>query len=234
MHIQFFGHSICKKKDKASVDTFVDILEKKFISTSDHYGLAMCSEERILYNLKKTKKIDIAVIFHSSPQIYFMPGFFDRDFDKQTPDELLKFTEDSRFLEINKITKNDFVNLINLYQKYSITPDLLTNRFYGALIQIDQYCLSKNIKVIHCPYHHKTIPSWFKFNSGIVDYSISYMQYNDIIDPDSGEFLIDDKNNTISNLYKCSYSKSDNAITTEGNEIISEKISNHIYSLSKS
>lgn len=234
MYIQFYGHSICKKKEKANVETFVDILEKKFISTSDRYGLAMCSEERILYNLKKTKKIDIAIIFHSSPQIYFIPGIFDRDFNKQTSDELLKFTEDSDFLEINNITKNDFINLIELYQKYSITPDLLTNRFYGALIQIDQYCLSKNIKVIHCPYHHKTIPSWFKFKSGIVDYSISYMQYTDTIDLNNGEFLTDDKNCIIPNLYKCSYSKSDNAITSEGNNIIAEKISNYIYQLAAS
>ena len=58
MKIEFFGHSIAGKNKSEKFDTFVDrIINKYSTSGPDNIGIAKCSEERILYNLKKTKDI---------------------------------------------------------------------------------------------------------------------------------------------------------------------------------
>ena len=53
MQIDFFGHSIAGKKRIGKTDTFADIILRKYQATNIHVGVAECSEERILYDLKK-------------------------------------------------------------------------------------------------------------------------------------------------------------------------------------
>lgn len=245
MHIQFYGHSICNSQRHANTKTFADILLEKYNAQRSFDGISTISEERILYNIKKTKNIDVAIIFHSEPKFYFAPGF-SRDFDKSPIDELkekldvnnapLFYKDALRDKNLNdciseKLDSNDLVEIFNNFQSYFITPELLNQRFHGSLLQIDSFLKFKNIPTIHCPYGPWTIPSWFKFTHGIVDNEISRIQFYHLTD-DTQNIMRNEKNNEmLLNPYHCSYNKSDNAITEEGNILIAEKLSKYIDSL---
>lgn len=81
LKLQIFGYSLTNSFYKPEIHdnqgqgpkTFVDLLHDKFNTVSDPSlrGIPMCSEERILYNLKKTKEIDVAIIVHSQPVFWF-------------------------------------------------------------------------------------------------------------------------------------------------------------------
>ena len=107
-----------------------------------------------------------------------------------------------------QLCKQRLTAFLNYYDFFT-TPEVNKNRFYGALIQIDQYCTHKKIPVIHCPKSPTHIPSWFKFTSGIVDYELGLSQ-ND------------------NHPFRASYGKSDNAVTKEGNEQIAKKLIEYI------
>ena len=83
--------------------------------------------------------------------------------------------------------------------KYFTSHDLIVNRHYGALTQIDQYITYKKIPVIHCTLP-RSIPTWFKFSSGIVDTEITKFQYSN-------------------SEYYCSHAKVNNAINELGNYV---------------
>ena len=226
MQIQFYGHSIAARNRVNKFDTFVDKLVQKYcVVDPDYEGIAKCSEERILYNLKKTKTIDLAIIFHADPKFYFCPTFF-IDSDKVSEKEfhqagyvkpLVVYPElrtDSRIdknIDHQTLTLEETKNIIRTYQDYFFTPESNKNRHNGALIQIDQYLTAKTIPVIHLLQDKNHVPNWFKFSSGIVDYDIAPMQHDN-------------------SQYSCSYSRSCNAITEEGNDIIFNKIVNYINS----
>ena len=186
-------------------------------------GVAKCSEERILFYLKKIKKIDVAVIFHGMPHNEFCVGcvddFANGDIDDEHIDYMLKNNIESCFYpDVHKklpISKSDSVLHVNAvvakqmlagHNRIFYHRDLQVNRFYGALIQIDQYLTAKNIKAVHCV--HDRMPPWFKFSSGIVDTEIALYQYHD--------------------TYGCRYSRVPNAITPEGNRIIEQKLISYI------
>ena len=77
MKIGFYGHSNCAYLSKDSfLNLFAEHLNAEIVNTGARQG----SEERILYELKKTRSLDLAIIFHSSPSYLFLPGC-DRDFD---------------------------------------------------------------------------------------------------------------------------------------------------------
>ena len=227
MKIEFFGHSIAGKNKSEKFDTFVDrIINKYSTSGPDNIGIAKCSEERILYNLKKTKDIDIAIIFHSDPVFYFCPMFksdnsklSEKDFESgRMVFKTTVYTEyrndkriDNNILETNRDTLSieETKNVFKLYQEYFYTPETNKNRHAGALIQIDQYLSFKKIKAIHLLQDKTHIPNWFNFTTGIVDFELAAMQHDN-------------------NPYSCSYSRSANAITEEGNDIIFNKLSEYI------
>ena len=77
MKIGFYGHSDCAY---LSNDSFLNIVANALDATIVNIGVRQGSEERILYELKKTRSLDVAIIFHSSPSYLFLPGC-DRDFD---------------------------------------------------------------------------------------------------------------------------------------------------------
>jgi len=193
MNIHIFGHSICRRQRPNQQPHFVDILFEKYNLPDKNLHLAACgSEERILYFLKKTPNIDVAIIFHGRTNHYFVPTI-DRDFDLDNgnnewhndgypveyhPNRII----DSSKEMIESIPRSKIRNALDEYLKYLHTRDLQRNRYQGALMQIDQYLTYKKIPVIHCPYK-ETIPNWFKFTSGIVDYKIANFQNDDKINP---------------------------------------------------
>lgn len=185
MKIGFYGHSNCAYRSKES---FLDIFAEKVNGEIVNTGVRQGSEERILYELKKTKQLDLAVIFHSYPSYLFLPGS-DRDFDvkgvmQAHAAHIWKSTEikkietgwefhlehHKKFIQKFKTLEN-FILVLTNYKEYLYDPDLQLNRFYGALIQVDQYLQSKSIKSIHI-VNKAQLPNWVTFNSGIENNSI--------------------------------------------------------------
>jgi hypothetical protein len=233
LKLQIFGYSLTNSFYKPEnhdnqgrgPKTFVDLLHDRFNTTSDPSlrGIPMCSEERILYNLKKTKDIDVAIIIHSQPIFWFF--FLDnRDLRVMNEKDLTNFfevtaknrgdetygyfyktnsVEDSTMFTIEQVEK-----LVQFQQDYMLTPDLIRNRYLGALIQIDQYCTAKKIPVIHC-VNPKEIPNWFKFSSGIVDTDLKKLAAE----------------------HFAGYNISVNSISDDGNRIIADKLEEYILSL---
>jgi len=249
LNLQIFGYSITNsmyKREKYEAKditpkTFVDLLHEHYQTESSPWlrGIPQCSEERILYNLKKTKDIDVAVIFHSDPKFYLVfPDQRDHDLksDKDLDDFMARsvnpddtyglFNLEERYKDKNIFNLNvtaypgEFVKqLIKFQQSYLQSPDIMKNRYYGALIQIDQYCTYKKIPVIHC-VRRDSIPSWFSFTSGIVDWELQEYQY---IDPKFPDYQ-----------YSIGYHKSVNSINEEGNIIIANTLKSYIDQLLQS
>jgi len=185
MKIGFYGHSNCAYLSKDSfLNLFAEQLNAEIVNTGARQG----SEERILYELKKTKKLDLAVIFHSYPSYLFLPGS-DRDFDLKSvvnrhAEQVWKSSEiaqmvtrweyhqehHTKFIAKFKTVEN-FVSVLNSFKDYLHDPDLQMNRYYGALVQINQYLETNQIPVIHI-VEDNYLPNWIKFTSGIVDSSI--------------------------------------------------------------
>ena len=76
------------------------------------------------------------------------------------------------------------------------------NRFLGSLLQIDQYMRAKNIPVIHV-IKEKTLPPWFNFSSGVVDFEIMKLVDSNAVP--RGEWFV-------------------NCVTAQGNELIFKKL----------
>ena len=240
MNLYVFGNSITLRKPVVKRDapkTFVDILFEKYnVPEYDHlYSAVCCSEERILYFLKKIKAIDVAIIFHGLPEFFFVPTL-ERDFSAMKEDDY--FWDDPHWKKLNvfpsvaddkpisfvewkrrrnhvaldtTITSENFKTEYYNYLKYFNTHDLTVNRHNGALAQIDQYLTYKKIPVVHCVLP-KTLPTWFKFSSGIVDTEISKFQFSN-------------------HPNHCSHAKVNNAIDEEGNKIIADKLIEYVEQL---
>ena len=267
MNIGVYGHSIALY-DPNDTNHFITLLKEHYNAKIVNTGVAQCSEERILFELKKTKKLDLAIIIHSAPHNIFVPSWsrdisnVDKDSFK-TKVELLKWldsnnidpeefddsvfwfstvsnsalvelckhygvdvTEDidvamnylegntsevkEQLLDLVKKAKDDIEYFNGLYdalllsKKYLSHPDLSRNRYYGALIQIDQYLKAMNIPCVHLLDNHDWYPNWFKFESGPTDKVVANLQ----------------KDST----YYVGYEQSSNAVSREGNELIYNKI----------
>lgn len=252
MRIGFYGHSLCQWHRQQDI-SWITKIKNHYGAEIVHSGCALCSEERILFDLKKTKKIDLAIILHSRPKYLFVPSW-NRDVRTISADEIYKkinhtiwkkfkfsqgfeskihwknligitlgrdynfqntalesdieaikllFENDLGFLKEKIETATgfiyeDFVNALVLYKRFLSHPDLQMSRFYGALIQIDQYLSHKKIPVVHCLGEDHHYPKWFKFSSGITDdYRIQKISQN--------------------KKYFINREVSDNAINEEGN-----------------
>ena len=215
--VGFYGNSDCAYRGPNS---YIDLFAEKHGLEIVNTGVRQGSEERILYELKKTKP-DLAIIFHCEAQFLFLPGC-DRDIGINNVAEhrgeyLFKdwsqeHTKDHNEKFIKRFeTPENFSKATQTYRKYFYTPDLQMNRFYGALVQIDGYCVTKNIPVIHV--WHKSIPSWFKFTSGMVNMDILdiFKQYK-----------------VPSNVFNV------NGITDEGNVKVCERLTELVESMTPS
>ena len=171
MKIGFYGHSNCACE---SAGSFINDIAASLNAEIVNIGVRQGSEERILFELKKTKEIDLAVIFHSYPHFLFLPGC-DRDYAINNLEQLRmeylfqmwnnEVNQHKKFKDKFKDTET-FKSVILKYKGYLYDSDLHLNRYYGALIQIDQYLITKQIKTIHIP--NKATPHWFKFSSGLI------------------------------------------------------------------
>ena len=239
-NIKFYGHSALKgltrydpnrvnnQPHPSGVKTFRDIIDERYgITDNDDQSLATgiicCSEERILYFLKKYKSPDLAIIFHAGPNFVFNPSF-NRDFVWNKTEDVYDRRKEPGWIYYEGMHKdrlpstqtdgcfevdtNRMSSVTGQYEHYFASTDINNNRFMGALIQIDQYLAAKNIPAIHVPISH-CVPSWFKFTSGPVLLDIMDKAH----DP---------------NVWKTSYGASTNAISAEGNMIIADTLSEHI------
>lgn len=183
--IGFYGHSASCWANAPIHDqiSFIDIILERGGYFLANKGVPQGSQERILFELKKTKNLDIAVIFHSFPQYVFLPTA-KRDVDindidrrkctylwkeKQDRDEIQSMRDE--YFNYGGIKEafsdiESFIATFASYREYLHHPDLQMNRFYGALVQIDQYLSYMKIPSIHI-YGTRHIPSWFNFTSGI-------------------------------------------------------------------
>lgn len=232
MNIHLFGHSICRTSKDAvqRTETFTDILSKKYNNETDTFTLWQSdsiSEERILYFLKKTRDIDLVIIFHQPSDAVFVPSM---THDCAVVTENGRFTnshkyhqgnvnyhknilEDKRLPNIESRPGTDFQCMFDIYFEYMHTRDLNRNRFNGALMQIDQYLTYTKIPVLHCLYKNGSFspPLWFSFTSGIVDDTIAELQ-------DRGPFT-------------CGHNESVNRINQQGNIHIANMLSDYITKL---
>lgn len=229
MKIKFFGHSLfkCRKPNERDhgYDTFPTNLMARYDCryVDDRvFGVAKCSEERILFFLKKTKDIDIAIIAHGPPDSVFCISTV-KDFTQGIirPNEYeyyrskkLNVSYHGNKLDIPTVdapaTHMDWESFnqdLLISHRWFYHPDLQMNRYNGALMQIDAYLTAMGIPAIHL-IHVGYIPSWFKFSSGIVDTEIVEWQH---IDP-----------------YRTSYNTSPNALTEEANLLVEEKMVQYI------
>ena len=188
MNFGFYGDSkACWAKNPIhGTISFIDKICKHFKSNLVNVGVPQGSEERALTELKSTKKVDVAFIFHSRSSRFYIPqanrDIDIRDFNSFFADTKAKYIWENQkkiqdeFFDYGGIKEKfvsleDFINTLSLYKKYLHDPDVHQNRWYGALIQIDQFLTSKKIPAIHV-IRKDLLPPWFKFNSGIVSYSI--------------------------------------------------------------
>jgi hypothetical protein len=180
-NIGFYGHSNCAY---GSPESFLDIIALHCSAKIINTGVKQGSEERVLFELKKSKNLDLAIIFHCLPKFLFLPRC-DRDInvhdiERKRAEQL--FSDDHLDQEFNqenspkfkKLFEDNktFFNAVNTFKDYFYHPDLIMNRYYGALIQIDQYLNNKNISTIHILDRDHPLPSWFNFSKGVVNYTV--------------------------------------------------------------
>jgi len=246
VRIGIFGHSMGLCRYSNTEVCWTNKLASHYNAEIINFCSTACSEERILFNLKKTKDLDLAILFHARPRYLFIPKWH-RDvdtLDKTTiqlkagqdllqalqqeydiSDEALKQIDSIELMKklemFNKIpdisvfsiVKNvnfqeafklldtadpdnlheaflqfihkhsnqahlyaELIDCLSLNRKFMFDVDLQNNRFQGALVLIDQYLTHKQIPCVHCIQTKSSIPSWFKFQSGIVDYELADYQ----------------------------------------------------------
>jgi hypothetical protein len=217
LKIGFYGHSTACWANFPIYDqkSFIDIIIEHYHATLVNQGVPQGSQERILFDLKKTKQIDLAVIFHSPPNFVFLPScqrdltlhelnskafYLWREISDDST-ELAKAKEQYFAYGGIKETFQDiktFMDTISLYKKFLYHPDLNMNRYLGALVQTDQYITAKQIPCIHLPIKEH-IPHWFKFTSGMVSYDLPELEkkYREIRFPNNisveGQHVIADR-----------------------------------------
>jgi hypothetical protein len=213
MNIGFYGHSNCAYR---SPESFLDIVATHYNGKIVNTGCKQGSEERILFELKKTKKLDVAIIFHCHHSALFIPES-DRDihldvsiqrakdlFRTDHLDSEFTLEHNPKFNQLFK-TNEHLYSAIDTYKTYFYHQDLVLNRYYGALLQIDQYLSFKNINTVHVLDDKCVIPNWFKF-SGCVDTEIMSIADREIA---KNPFFV-------------------NCISKEGNKLIADKLINLI------
>ena len=177
LKIGFYGHSICSSH---AIGTYIHDITSHFNATLVNIGTGRGSEERTLFELKKTTP-DVAIIFHSHPRLIFMPNLW-RDLDiNDVNDHVLnlitnKYKGTSGSVpytqqEQEQLALDTIPNAFELYKKHFYNPEVAINRFGGTLLMIDSYCLSKVKTVIHIP--GVKLPEWFEFKSGVVLHQLS-------------------------------------------------------------
>lgn len=188
MKIGFYGHSIASWANSPNNESFIDRIRLKYSAEIVNLGVPQGSEERILFDLKKTKEIDIAIIFHSLIRYIFIPkanrdlsirtvpsrksGILWTESNNQIPTREEFEKEFFSYSNIKDVfgSPDEFCNAMTIYKEYFNHPDLLTNRFHSTVLLIDNYLLNRKIKALHAITPNPAIfPSWLEIKSGTVD-----------------------------------------------------------------
>ena len=166
MNIGFYGHSNIAYTGEHS---YLNIVAEHFNANIACKGVKQGSEERILFDLKKTKRLNFAIVVHSHPSCIFLPGC-DRDISlTRVNHERIDYlsARDKGFMEAFETTER-FREVMEMYKQYFYHPDLFVNRYLGAAQQIVHYLESQSIPSIHI-IKSEQFPSWFSFGPGIVN-----------------------------------------------------------------
>lgn len=238
MKIGVFGNSVgVTEQTQSATKSFVTKLLEYYNAELVNNAVLLGSTERVAYELKKCKKLDLVLIFYSLPGFYFVPKFKQRDFKSIEPSQLKERMDSHRTYQFDKeniengsiqnflesemkdfveeqnhpsynqrgVDPNQLTEALITYNNWFYDYDLQCNRHHASLLLIDTYLSAMKIPVIHCLHTKKdSIPSWFKFNSGIVDEEIQHFQINEYREED--------------------WISSPNRINAEGNEIVFEKL----------
>jgi len=194
LNIGFYGHSTSCWAGSENNISFIDQIKEKFNANIVNIGVPQGSEERILFDLKKTKELDIAIIFHSNPKFIFLPGCL-RDISiSNVPGRKAQYLwsenhsqpisqdkHEQEFFSYGQIkevfkTTEEYVNAMTCYKEYFYHPDLITNRYYAAMSSIDNYLMNKKIKSYHIiqPNYLQAHP-WATIKSGYVDNETAFI-----------------------------------------------------------
>jgi hypothetical protein len=183
LRIGFYGHSTCTYRGPESfIDIVANALDAEIVNT----GVRMGSEERALIDLKRTKP-DIAIVFHSQSRLVFSPN---REYDFDASSEWGLHTDE--------------IDMLYSYRTYFRHKELERARFYGAAMQIEQYCKDTNIFVINCIDPKHPFPDWLCLSNK----DITVM--------------------TIARFNKCGFNEGPNGVTTKGNLLIADRLLNTI------
>lgn len=191
LRIGFYGPStVCWVNSENSV-SFIDQIRDHFDAQIVNVGVPQGSAERILFELKKTKHLDIAIVFHTVPRYVFVPKCSrDLSLDCVKPRRAgLLWTESNprlvpnqqqfehEFLRYGGIadvfdSTENFVDAMTTMREYFYHPDLQLNRYQGAMLAIDSYLSSLQIPVFQSIVPKYT-PQWLMPSTGTIDHELS-------------------------------------------------------------
>ena len=126
MNIGFYGHSLAMYRAN-DPKNYIHKIKNYFDATLVNTGVAQCSEERILFSLKKTKKLDFAVIFHTPPYNLFVPSWF-RDISTVDKDSFQSKMSIDKWIKDMNLT-NDSIEFENIKMLMQSIPN-------GGLFQL--------------------------------------------------------------------------------------------------
>ena len=162
-----------------------DLVCKYFKAEQYNKAVQQGSTERVLFELKKCKKkLDLAIVNFSRYKFTYLPTC---DIDFKVDDTILnraeqifdykgtqhgpKF-ENHRNVRNQFKSKQEFIELCTLYKKYLYSPETHMSRQAGALLQIDMWLKTKNIKTLYLCWT-ENIPPWITLTAGKVSESMN-------------------------------------------------------------
>ena len=187
INLGLYGHSSASRIDTDDDVSWIDQVRKRNSVNIVNLGKPQGSEERIMFELIKTKKLDAAIIFHSPPRYIFIPNA-KRDvsitavpenksvrlwLENDMPSEdVTQDMFDENFFSYGNIknvfgTADEFIDAMHTYKQYFYHPDLLVYRYRATAMAIDDYLFNKKIKCLHVM--NKNLVryfSWYTFRSG--------------------------------------------------------------------
>jgi len=176
------GYSYVDKDSMREVVSWNDLVGTYFKANCVNKAVMNGSIERAAIEIKGTKeKLDIAIVVlgvsAAIPLVHC-----NRDIDAGHKD--FEHTSDQIFNIHGVVThpqygcakevakqfesQDEFVQTLNMWKKHLWSNELQALRYAGALMQLDQYLVAKNIPAIYCGKASR-VPPWLTLQAGIVD-----------------------------------------------------------------